>query len=75
MIRLDRKPVPVPDPISYRYPFDHMQVGESFTVSLARREACRVAVRNKNYKQSRKHFIVRTVEENGERIFRVWRDR
>lgn len=64
-------------PATSKYPFAKMEIGDSFiapaadTVERAERRASAAAFSYK--KRANGSFAIRTIEENGQRVVRVWR--
>jgi hypothetical protein len=74
--------VPMPDPSPGRktkYPFARMKVGDSFVVRLADTEHVKVkqgTLRSAATTAAKAHghrYALRTLEENGNPVIRVWR--
>jgi len=69
-------PIPKPNPGGAKYPFKHMEIGESvfFRVTRSKEAKLRRAATIYNERtKHEKHFITRVVRENGIRGIRVWR--
>ena len=69
----DRTPIALHHPPGFKYPFDDMEIGDSFTVpfSIAHREIMSLRVARFQKKNGVKKFTTRSMKE--EQATRVWR--
>lgn len=69
-----QKHIPIPDARSApkAYPFQKMDIGDSFSVPLSARKNARVAASVDAQRNGRK-YVTRTLVEDGKYICRLWR--
>ncbi len=66
------KDAPLPDRLRDKYPWNDMDVGDSFLVPLIHLGRIRAAMGARNWRDKHvRHFMMRTTEEG----IRVWRDK
>lgn len=63
------KNIPIPDTYT-RYPFDQLEVGDNFTVSVSKRSSVAARVTRLN-KKGERQYLVRKIDENTLGVWRV----
>lgn len=57
-----------------KYPWDKLEIGDSFVVATAKLKGFYPTIAKANMLRAPKHFCARTVNEGGRDVVRVWRD-